>query len=73
MGNRKLQFAVRSLQFQVAWLSNFSKAFIFSTRHVVFRQVEVLYSGTPLIRSPMGKKIGCINGVVVLPGQSETS
>ena len=27
MGNRKLQFAVRHLQFHVARISNFSKAF----------------------------------------------
>ena len=28
MGDRKLQFAVTRLQFHIAWISNFSKAFI---------------------------------------------
>ena len=33
---------------------------------------NLIYSETPLIRSPMGqKKIGCINGVSVLSGQGQ--
>ena len=44
MGNRKLQFAVRRLQFQVARVSNFSKEFdlhAFDAAMLFFRQVEV--------------------------------
>ena len=40
MGNRKLQFAITRLQFHVAGISGFSKAFIVLC-HYVFRQFQV--------------------------------
>ena len=53
MGNRKLQFAVTRLQFQVAEISNFRKAFIVycSVPPFFFGQVEVHHFYRPKNRN----------------------
>ena len=53
MGNRKLQFAVRRLQFQVARVSNFSKEVdlqVIDAAMLVFRQFEVHHFYRPKTR-----------------------
>jgi len=41
--NRKLQFAVKSWQFHIDGIPNFSKAFVVKCVQVIFGQVEVLH------------------------------
>ena len=53
------QFAVTSLQFRVAGISNLSKAFIVQCRHVVFRKFKVLRffrQNNPLLRGQKSKQ-----------------